>query len=86
MLTFLLRLALYCINGCLCLRAHKFRQLNDVVQFVSGVGVLCVIGYPGVGRYQSVLCANVQGVVDFPVDVTDLPGGMEQTLNKDIER
>ena len=53
---------------------------EHVVHLVSGVGVLGVVGDPGVEGHHGVLGADVKRVVDLPVDVADLAGGVEQAL------
>ena len=54
--------------------------LQGVVQLVADVRVLLVVVDLGVVSDQGVLRADVNGVIDLPVDVSHLPGRVEQTL------
>lgn len=54
--------------------------LQDVIQLVADVHVLLVVVDLWVVSDEGVLGADVNGVVDLPVDVSHLPGWMEQTL------
>lgn len=62
----------------LCTR-HKIK-LQDIVKLVANVGVLIVVVDPRVMCYESVLGADVDGVVDFPVHISDFPSWVKQTL------
>lgn len=62
----------------LCIR-HKIK-LQDIVKFVTNIGVLIIVVDPWVMCYESVLGADVDGVVDFPVHVSDFPSWVKQTL------
>lgn len=53
---------------------------QDVLQLVAHVHVLLVVVDLGVVRDQGVLGADVDGVVDLPVDVPHFASRMEQTL------
>lgn len=54
--------------------------LQRVLQLVAHKHVFLVIVDLWVVSDEGVLRANVDGVVDLPVDVSHLPGRMEQTL------
>lgn len=57
--------------------------LKHVVELVAEVGVFRIVVYPGVATDEGVLPADVKSIVDFPVDVPNFAGGMEQPLKKD---
>ena len=54
--------------------------LEDIVELVSGISVLGVVGNSWIGRDESVLGSDVQRVVNLPVDISDLASRMEQAL------
>ena len=60
-----------------------YYYLQDIVELVSGVGVLGVVRDTRVRSDEGILGADVQRVVDFPVDVPDLARGVKQTLKKE---
>ena len=62
----------------LCIR-HKIK-LQDIVKFVTNIGVLIVVVDPRVMRYEGVLGADVDGVVNLPVHISDFPSWVKQTL------
>jgi hypothetical protein len=55
-------------------------ELDNVVEFVSLVGVLLVILKARIERYETVLSTNVKCVVNLPVDLTDFACRVEKTL------
>lgn len=61
---------------------HESRYLQGVVQLVADVHVLLVVVDLWVVSDERVLRADVDGVVNLPVDVSHLPGRMEQTLER----
>lgn len=56
------------------------QPLQGIVQLVSDILVLCVVGNPGIRRDHSVLGSDVDSVVDLPVHVSNLACWMEKTL------
>lgn len=54
--------------------------LQDIVQLIADEHVLLVVVDLWVVGDEGVLGADVDGVVNLPVDVSHLPGRMEQTL------
>lgn len=61
-----------------CIR-HKIK-LQDIVKFITNIGVLIIIVDSWVMCYESVLWANVDGVVNFPIYISDFPSRVKQTL------
>lgn len=59
---------------------REYSYLQGVIQLVADVHVLVVVVDLRVVSDERVLRADVDGVVDLPVDVPHLPGRMEQTL------
>ena len=59
--------------------------LENVVQLISRVVVLSIVGHSRVSGDQGVLRADVQGVVNLPIHITDFASGVEQTL-KEVNR
>lgn len=57
--------------------------LQDILELIAYVDVLVVIIDLRVMGDQSILRANVDGVVDLPVDVPHLSGRVEQTLKRE---
>ncbi len=55
--------------------------LDYIKQFRPLIRVLAIVLDRWVEGDLSVLCANVHVVVDLPVDLADLSGGVEQTLD-----
>ena len=53
---------------------------QDVLQLRADVAVLLIIVDVRVVSDKSILRANVDGIVDLPVDIPHLPGRVEQTL------
>lgn len=66
--------------GLRCETAVLDTKLQDIVKFVTNIGVLIVIVDSWVMCYESILGANVDGVVNFPIYVSDFPSWVEQTL------
>jgi hypothetical protein len=60
-------------------------NLQVVVELISHVLVLRVVLDPRVAGDEGILCADVERVVDLPVDVADLSRGMEQALECVLE-
>jgi len=56
--------------------------LQDVLELVAEEDVLVVVVDLRVVGDEGVLRADVDGVVDLPVDVPHLPGRVEQTLQR----
>ena len=56
--------------------------LQHVIELISRVGVLGVVRNPGVTRHESVLSANIQRVVDLPINISDFPRRMEKALKQ----
>lgn len=54
--------------------------LQDVFQLITNINIFLVIVDLRVMGNEGVLRSDVDGVVDLPVDVSDLPGWMEETL------
>jgi hypothetical protein len=61
---------------------YVIHLLHDIVEVVSRVGVLCVVGYPWVSGDERVLRPDVHRVVDLPVDIANLAGRVEQALKE----
>lgn len=57
-----------------------FFYLQGVFELVADVDIFVVVVDLWVVSNQCVLRADVDGVVDLPVDVPHFPGWMEQTL------
>ena len=57
--------------------------LQDVLQLTADKGVLLVVVHLWVVGDERVLGADVDRVVDLPVDVPHFPGWVEQTLGRD---
>lgn len=58
----------------------KRGYLQDIVQLVADVHVLLVVVHLRVVGNEGILGADIDGVVNLPVDVTHLPCRVEQTL------
>ena len=56
--------------------------LEHIIQLISRVGVLGVVRDPGVAGNDRVLGADVEGVVDLPVDIADFSSRVKQALKK----
>lgn len=54
--------------------------LQDVFQLITDINIFLVVVDLRVMGDEGVLGSDVDGVVDLPVDVSDLPGRMEETL------
>ena len=54
--------------------------LQTVVQLIPAVHVIAVVGHHRIARHQRVLRADVEAVVDLPVHVAHLSGGVEEPL------
>ena len=57
-------------------------MLQDVVQLVSKIVVLLIVGYARESWDHAVLGADVYRVVDLPVDVAHLPRRVKQALER----
>lgn len=55
---------------------------QEVLQLIAEVRVLLIVVDVGVMSNESILGADVDRVVDLPVDVSHLPGRVEQTLGR----
>lgn len=62
----------------LCIR-HTIK-LQDVVKFVSNIGVLIIIVDSWVMCYERVLGADVDGVVNFPIHISDFASWVKEAL------
>ena len=56
--------------------------LQDVFQLAADKGVLLIVVHLWVVGDEGVLGADVDGVVDLPIDVPHFPGWVEQTLGE----
>lgn len=56
--------------------------LQNVFELIADVDVLLIVVDLWVMSNQGVLGTNIDGVVNLPVDVSHLPGRMEQTLQR----
>ena len=54
--------------------------LKNIVELISSIRVLCVVGNPWISSHQGILTSNVESIVDLPVNIPDLPGWMIETL------
>lgn len=63
-------------------KGHRNVYLHDVLQLVADENVFLVVVDLWVVSDEGVLRADVDGVVNLPVDVSHLPGWMEQTLKR----
>lgn len=62
--------------------------LQDIFQLITDINVFLIVVDLRVVGDEGVLWANVDRIVDLPVDISHLPGRMEETLktlNTDIE-
>lgn len=57
-------------------------QLQSVIQLVSDILVLWIIHDSWVSTCESILPANVQRIVDFPVNVANFSRWMKQALEQ----
>lgn len=55
---------------------------QKVLQLVADILVLLVIEDKGIMCNQSILGANVDGIINLPVHVTNFPCRVEQTLRE----
>lgn len=58
----------------------KIFYLQDVLQLTTDINIFLVVVDLRIMGNEGILWANVDGVVDLPVDISDLPGWMEETL------
>lgn len=63
-----------------CETAVLDTKLQDIVKFVTNIGVLIIIVDSWVMCYEGILGANVDGVVNFPIDISDFPSWVKQAL------
>lgn len=63
-------------------RKTEDSYLQDILQLVADVDVLLIVIHLRVVGDEGVLRADVDGVVDLPVDVSDLACWMEETLEE----
>lgn len=54
--------------------------LQNIIQLIADVDVLLIVVHLWIVSDQGVLRADVDGVVDLPVDVSHFPSRVEQTL------
>lgn len=54
--------------------------LQDILQLTTDINIFLVVVDLRIMGNEGILWANVDGVVDLPVDISDLPGWMEETL------
>lgn len=57
--------------------AYIMIALQNIIQFVANVIVALVVRYARVARHQSILGADVQGVVHFPINIANPASRME---------
>ena len=57
-------------------------ESQEVLQLIAEVRVLLIVVDVWVMSNESILGADVDRVVDLPVDVSHLPGWVEQTLGR----
>lgn len=67
-------------NACRMVRVVAVRCLEEIVELVPCVNIVAVVANNRVTGNESVLGADVEAVVDLPVDVAHFTSGVEQAL------
>lgn len=62
--------------------AQVWKYLQKVLQLIADIWVLLIVVNEGIVCNQRILWANVDGIINLPVNITYFPCRMEQTLNK----